>query len=171
MSKRLQQARCHPDRPNHYMGKCEECSGWIRDPNAPCFHKDRPKDRHGRCASCMGRYYYLRRAAGIGDVFGTVRASKGVAYRYGPNYIPKRWIKKKLEELRTAQNNKCAICDLYDEKGLCLDHDHACCPPGRACEKCVRAALCHGCNMRLGQLESPLLERSLQYLEKYKKRG
>lgn len=55
---------------------------------------------------------------------------------------------------------------------LHLDHDHACCPPGKfkgnkkACGKCVRGWLCQGCNMALGSLnEDPDRIRGLlEYL-------
>lgn len=168
MSKRILSAKCHPDRLNHYCGKCKECWEWLRDPAAPCPHDGRTKDRHGRCASCMSRYYPLRRAAALGDKFGTPRITRGVPVKYGPEHIQRRWAQKTLDELSAKQNGMCEICGAKPPKGLCLDHDHACCPQGKSCSKCVRAALCHGCNMRLGQLESPLLERSLEYLARYK---
>lgn len=170
MSARLKFCIKHPDRPNHYFGKCKECWDWSVDPDAPCPHDDRPKDRHNRCTSCMSRFYDNRRRKGIGDAFGTPRSSKGVPLKFGPEYVAKRKNKKLLEQMTKAQNNQCAICELTFER-LCLDHDHSCCPIGKPpCERCVRAALCHGCNMRLGQLESPLVKRSLEYLRKYKEK-
>jgi len=152
------------------MGKCKECWDWINDPSATCQHDSRKKDAYGRCTSCMSRYYYLRRTKGIGDAFGTIRISRNRPLKFGPEYEAKSRRNKALAERKKIQNNRCAICGLEDEKGLCLDHDHSCCGLGKTpCEKCIRGALCHGCNMRLGQLESPLVQRSLDYLEKYRK--
>lgn len=76
--------------------------------------------------------------------------------------MQKTFKERALEEFIRIQGGKCKICQ--EIKNLTLDHDHRCCKVGSACEKCVRGGLCHGCNMRLGQLESPLLKRSLDYL-------
>ena len=73
MTAHKKQATCHPDRANHYGGKCEACFNWNRDASAPCPHADRKKDKFGRCSSCMSRYYYLRRENLIGDKYGTIR--------------------------------------------------------------------------------------------------
>lgn len=170
MTRRIKLARCHPSELNHYFGMCRECWEWTQNLTAPCTHTDRIKDRYGRCSSCMSRYYYLRRNKKIGDKFGTIRISKGVPTGSGPEYVARSWAKKKLDEMRIKQNEKCAICGLEDSIGLCLDHDHSCCPAGRSCEKCVREALCHGCNMRLWQLESDLVHRSLEYIKKHKEK-
>lgn len=46
-------------------------------------------------------------------------------------------------------NAGCQICGAMkssDGKRLAIDHDHACCPGGRSCGKCVRGALCKTCN-------------------------
>lgn len=57
---------------------------------------------------------------------------------------------------------KCAACG--DTDNLCIDHDHSCCGPKKACNKCVRGWLCRGCNLALGMLQdSP--ERIQQLLE------
>jgi hypothetical protein len=167
MSARKKWANCH-DRPNYYGGKCKECYEWLRDPSCPCPHDDRKKDGHGRCSSCNSRWYALKRSNGEGRNFGTPRATELIGRKRGSDYEPKRWRVRKLEELREKQKGLCSICGQFDEKGLCLDHDHRCCPLGGGCEGCVRGALCHGCNMRLGQLESDLVGRSLDYLLKYR---
>lgn len=46
----------------------------------------------------------------------------------------------------------CAICaaSTAGTKSWHVDHDHACCPTGKACEKCRRGILCHRCNSALG---------------------
>lgn len=55
-------------------------------------------------------------------------------------------------ELLETQNHVCAICGGINENGrrLNVDHDHRCCSKGKACGKCVRGLLCHGCNNGLG---------------------
>jgi len=46
---------------------------------------------------------------------------------------------------------------------LCIDHDHRCCEaPGESCGKCVRGALCHWHNQRLG-----MYEKHKAWAEKY----
>ena len=34
-----------------------------------------------------------------------------------------------------------------------VDHDHACCPGGRSCGKCIRGFLCRNCNSALGHIK------------------
>ena len=58
-----------------------------------------------------------------------------------------------------AQGNACAMCRTPFKKGkrICIDHDHACCPPtlpGRCCGKCVRGLLCLTCNVAVGYIEA-----------------
>jgi hypothetical protein len=61
--------------------------------------------------------------------------------------------------LLAESNGRCAICGSEPEanrrqRGLAVDHDHACCPGNRSCGRCVRGLLCAPCNMTLGRLES-----------------
>lgn len=182
MTKPNEMATCHPDRVNYYQGKCKECYDWIKDPAASCPH-DRPKDKYGRCESCMSRYYYLRRLKGMGDKFGTKRVSQHLRHIVDP-VERKRLVSRKrrlkaygltLEEydkLFVDQGGVCAICGSSPKDGedLCVDHDHSCCSEiNKCCGRCVRGLVCHGCNMRLGQIESKLLTRSLDYLARFHK--
>lgn len=57
-------------------------------------------------------------------------------------------------EILARQGGGCAICG--EVKKLCVDHDHACCPAGGSCGKCVRGLLCYSCNLALGKLENPI---------------
>lgn len=63
---------------------------------------------------------------------------------------------KDLEELVTAQNNKCAICGRVGK--LCIDHNHN---TGR-----IRGLLCHLCNTYLSVVEKDLcvLTKIKEYL-------
>ena len=67
----------------------------------------------------------------------------------------------------------CAICGTDTPGGngsFAVDHDHACCPPGGSCGKCVRGLLCHKCNTGIGMLgDDPLLLYvAMRYLEAHK---
>ena len=76
------------------------------------------------------------------------------------------------DSLLEGQGGVCAICGQPPKDGedLCIDHDHDCCSgTSISCGKCVRGLVCHGCNMRLGQIESKLLSRSLDYLARHHK--
>lgn len=184
MSKPLKMAICHPELPNYYFGKCEKCYEWIRDPSAPCPHPERIKDWRGRCSSCMSRLYYLRRNSGIGDKFGTPRTTEarlklGVSATTPEEFNRLVTRKRRLrpynlsledyDKMFETQDGRCAICRETSKKDLNVDHDHKCCPPKMSCGKCIRGLLCHGCNMRLGQLESDLVTKSLEYLNRYER--
>lgn len=183
MVKPLKFAKCHSDRLNYYHGKCEECFNWHRDPSAPCPHNNRKKDIHGRCTSCMSRYYHWRRLRGEGDNFDTPRLSQHLRHVTNPE-LRKCLVKRKrklryynltledYDRMFNQQNGVCGICSYKPKEyeDLCIDHDHKCCPLTKgyhkSCGKCVRGLLCHGCNMRLGQMESEFFTKSLEYLSR-----
>lgn len=72
-----------------------------------------------------------------------------------------------------AQEYKCAICfdDLDFDKhgGVCIDHDHSCCPGETTCGKCVRDILCGTCNKALGGFKDSrtVLLSALRYLDRH----
>lgn len=88
------------------------------------------------------------------------------AWRYGLS--EERYLKMVQD-----QDNRCAVCkelevELFDgvTKALSIDHDHTCCPPGKACGVCVRALLCSGCNTGHKLTENPqLLRAKAEYLD------
>ncbi len=65
----------------------------------------------------------------------------------------------------------CPGCGRADR--LSLDHDHACCPGGRACPKCVRGVLCSNCNSALGLVadDRQVLLNLVAYLDKWNSRS
>jgi hypothetical protein len=68
-----------------------------------------------------------------------------------------------FENMKTAQNNKCAICQNIFKNSVdsCVDHCHT--------TKKVRGILCNHCNRAIGLFkESPIsLKSALKYLKKY----
>jgi Recombination endonuclease VII len=84
--------------------------------------------------------------------------------RYGLN-------QEELEKILAKQGGACAICGKTDAGGrgrFHIDHDHRCCPRGRACRKCIRGLLCHHCNTALGKFGDSveILEKAIAYLKK-----
>lgn len=61
-----------------------------------------------------------------------------------------------FSSLWDAQDGKCYLCggqlDQESPKAIHLDHDHACCPLGRTCERCRRGLACSDCNNVLGRV-------------------
>jgi hypothetical protein len=68
---------------------------------------------------------------------------------------------KEFEDMRTAQDNRCAICQEPFTKTPHIDHDHA-------TEK-NRDLLCRFCNLVLGNARDRIavLERAVNYLKKH----
>lgn len=72
---------------------------------------------------------------------------------------------ERYEEILNSQGGVCRICG-KDEKPLCIDHDHSCCPAKRSCGSCIRGLLCQRCNKVLGFVEDDidLLHELISYL-------
>lgn len=71
--------------------------------------------------------------------------------------------------LAQQQGNVCYLCgEVKDDRKLCVDHDHACCPDGRACKQCIRGLLCDTCNRLIGLAETRQLvaDRFADYLSR-----
>jgi hypothetical protein len=71
--------------------------------------------------------------------------------------------------LEKEQQGRCAICRKKFDSTPHIDHNHACCPKLRSCDKCRRGLLCEDCNLGIGRFKDsiPLLSNAIQYLEKY----
>lgn len=65
--------------------------------------------------------------------------------------------------------NGCEVCGEKDQKVLCVDHDHSCCPGKNSCGNCIRGILCHSCNLAEGNLRSSLdlAEKMVSYIKRY----
>jgi hypothetical protein len=78
-----------------------------------------------------------------------------------------------------AQCGVCLICEKPPKGGikssskLNIDHDHKCCPGQKSCGKCVRALLCHTCNLLVGRIEKDydLVMRMIDYIAAGGSRG
>lgn len=77
----------------------------------------------------------------------------------------------RYEELFVTQEGLCAVCGEPPGEGefLAVDHDHSCCPTGRACGNCVRGLMHRKCNRAIGLLgdDPAVLERAAHYLRAF----
>jgi hypothetical protein len=77
---------------------------------------------------------------------------------------------ERFNELLEEQGDACAICrEPFDDRRICADHDHSCCPAqpkssAKTCGECVRGLLCVRCNTWLGWMEK-YGERARAYLD------
>jgi hypothetical protein len=75
------------------------------------------------------------------------------------------------EEMLAIQGGCCAICGTTEPGGhgsrFHVDHDHHCCPRGKACPACIRGLLCFRCNLALGGFQESLklLAAAINYLD------
>jgi len=102
----------------------------------------------------------------------TYSANKSCVYGHEHTLEQKR-------ELLEKQNWKCAnqACDFTTPNPSltltewCFDHDHACCPGDRSCEKCRRGLICQQCNKALGNVKDDpeKLEGLAEYLRRYQR--
>lgn len=106
-----------------------------------------PKNRAKRLA------YQKAYAKRIGPI---VRAKQQAAWALKRWLATRGWTLKDLRRMRAAG---CAICHRKHIK-LEMDHDHK---TGKA-----RGLLCHGCNTRLGWIESPRFAAAQKYLQKFR---
>ena len=75
---------------------------------------------------------------------------------------------ERFGQMLGTQEYACAMCRMpfEEDQRICIDHDHACCPPStptRCCGKCVRGLLCLTCNIALGYIEA-YSELAMTYL-------
>ena len=73
---------------------------------------------------------------------------------------------KHYQEQLKKQKGKCALCLNHSlNRSLSQDHDHSCCPyqpkkrkRTKCCGDCLRGLLCSLCNMKLGVIETLILD-------------
>jgi len=142
----LRPLRPHIDttaRDEHGRKQCSRCGGWK--PASAYMTNPRIKGGlHSFCARCW-RSDKLKSAYGI-----TI---------------------DQYEAMLAEQAGGCSICGGSNASGrnLYVDHDHACCPGGKSCGRCVRALLCDPCNRSIGLMrdDPARLEAAAAYLRRY----
>lgn len=138
---------------------CNAC-GEAKSTTEFCKDRSRRDGLMNRCRPCD-----RARHAANKDRTEEHRAEKQLRYKYGLSLAC-------YESILSAQGGGCAICGVTECSSgnrFAVDHDHGCCPGGKACGKCVRGLLCRDCNLTLGHAsDSPeRLEAAAAYLRGY----
>lgn len=144
------------------------CARCMQTKPLDAFHRasKSPDGRQAWCKDCANAY---QRA----NARHTAAASARWYDRGGKDKIRARNWKKnygitpeRYEEMKRAQNGRCAICGGTNPSGveLAVDHDHE---TGQ-----LRALLCHACNLMLGNgADNPSrLEAGAAYLRRFGRR-
>jgi len=126
------------------------------------FNRQKTKDNPGRFKGAYKPYKEKR-----GPEWAKMNITRITFAKFRVN---QEWFDDKL----SSQNGLCAICGKDKEhptwKRFSIDHDHSCCGPKKACEKCRRGLLCHACNIKLGLIENEeWLINAFAYLKQYGK--
>lgn len=157
--------RVHPERV-----KAAQQGAPRYNTGVPCIrgHSSDRATVNGVCVECysLTRKKYNKTSKGKETSRRHDRTDKRSARRHGLS-------EAEFLSILSAQNNCCAVClaPLADGwRTKYIDHDHACCPTGRSCGKCVRGVLCVPCNTGLGQFydDPAVLRRAADYVEKTK---
>lgn len=143
-----------------YMSWCKACCSVA---NKTAYSNNAEERRNNR-----RKYYYENREQQIADR-GEFR-KRNVDMHRGHKYKQLYGITlDQYEDMRCAQNYKCAICGLDEKdnknKKLFVDHCHE--------TKKVRALLCHWCNSALGSFRDNIniLEKATAYLKEHNASG
>jgi len=139
-------------RPNGLQAWCKTCTRErSKDPDRIAYQQ-----KHGR------EYYKTKGQADRRTSAGREGQWKAaLKYKYGLTVDD-------YNRLLAEQDGRCAICRGKSVKNrrLCVDHDHACCPGGRSCGKCIRGLLCNQCNRKiLGYWLQETVKGTIQALE------
>src|SRR5579863_7681664 len=126
---------------------CNTC-GYVGPMVDFVFDERSPRQRRNRCSKCAREMRFKEYQANP-EKF---RAIQRNHYRARPGYLAKkarnyryRITTEIYEQMLDKQNKACAIClrPPSENKILCVDHDHRCCPGSETCGKCMRGLLCH----------------------------
>jgi hypothetical protein len=121
--------------------RCPKCQQWIQE-SFFTKHRSSPDGLTSWCRDCM---------------------SKGRRSSYY------KLSESEVQNILSAQNYCCAICDTDIATNFVIDHDHNCCPKERSCGRCIRGALCRNCNTGLGMFAESIrnVRNASKYLEGY----
>ena len=144
MARPKKQAKCHPERPHHCKGLCEECYQL----QYRAITKAKTKEWH--------KVYYRNHKE---DFKRNAKKNSESSRRRVLRKLG--WTLEAYNVANEKQKELCAICVLSSDKALSADHDHATNVP--------RELLCNSCNLLLGYgKESPtVLEAAAAYLRKH----
>ena len=92
------------------------------------------------------------------------RMDAEVIYQRRHRLRPYNMTPEQYDQMLADQNDCCAWCEIpiadyraQSGKWFAVDHDHACCPEsGKSCGGCVRALVCHKCNLAAGHFQDNL---------------
>lgn len=138
--------------------KCEEEKPLedFPDYKMPVKGKDPVIRQRHTCRTCFNR--------GVVEWFDenpTAKVRSHIKRTYGLDF----------DEYRDLMKNGCEVCGTFE--GLCVDHDHSCCPEkGYSCGKCIRGALCRAHNLAEGYCHSDPEEamRLVEYMVRTSRR-
>lgn len=141
-----------------------------------------------RCKSCAKEVYWEKRDESIIEKRAynqknrdSINAKNKIYRKENPEKTRARRLKymynlttDEYNDMLEAQDHVCAICSGVNSSTgypLFVDHDHACCPGGRSCGKCVRGLLCNDCNFAIGALrDNPAnFDKAKQYILDFRK--
>ena len=141
------------------------------NPSAPS-RRERPalRDNQGRkrCSTCRE----WKELAQFAPVKRTVDGLRGYCRECNIERHRRRKWGMSLSQLLAIVDKQqgCAICHASEpgQIGWVVDHDHACCPGGTSCGKCIRGVLCARCNCMLGfaKDDREVLIEGAAYLER-----
>lgn len=103
------------------LAECRTCKGALP---LSAFDQSSPRTPSTDCKDCKHGKYIQR------------------TYQLSP---------EEVAQLLEAQGKACALCRAPEAgygRRWHIDHDHSCCPGEKSCGKCVRGALCLGCNAK-----------------------
>lgn len=131
----------------------EEQRAWHKTPEARHKHNERQKKRYRDNREALLEYQKKLVADRTPEARKKI-SRRSVLRKYDLTTA-------QYEEMLAAQNGVCTICEQPpNEMALCVDHDHV--------TNKVRALLCRSCNIRAGWVDHPLLQKTLDYLARYK---
>jgi hypothetical protein len=159
MSERAKRIKVDPDATERECRKCDTVKSFDAFPRRS---NGRPSSWCKECTNAYTRAYVktehgAARKKAAQDSYNARNPDYQVTYRYG--LAPGQY-----DEMRAAQDDRCAICQTEDAGGhrWHVDHDHA---TGK-----VRGLLCASCNLGIGKMQDDpaRLRAAATYIERHR---
>lgn len=150
------------------MKVCTRCKE-VKEEDEFYWSSNNPSIRQARCKDCMRILSKEYRDKNKDRIKRVAQARHNSNPDIRKNRVLIKTYNISLEEYNAmveAQEGLCAVCGRSDDRSLCVDHDHSCCPGKKSCGKCIRGLLCNDCNRALGLLgdSSDRVASALGYL-------